>query len=152
MLTVAALAAALAPAAVAQDNAATASYITPFPEADTYRLQVYGDAFAEGLLAGLIEAFAGDNRVQIARKHRSLAGIARQDFDDRSYPERLLLQIAFLDAHPDVGVVGGAFVQVDEIRGERFVRALPTEHGAILAAMARYIPIVHTLATFRRRA
>jgi glycosyltransferase EpsE len=78
--------------------------------------------------------------------------IARQDFDDRSYPERLLLQTAFLDAHPDVGVVGGAFVQVDEIRGERFVRALPTEHGAILAAMARYIPIVHTLATFRRRA
>src|SRR6185312_3575427 len=77
VLTVAALAAALAPAAVAQDNAATASYITPFPEADTYRLQVYGDAFAEGLLAGLIEAFAGDNRVQIARKHRSLAGIAR---------------------------------------------------------------------------
>jgi hypothetical protein len=39
---------------------------------------------------------------------------------------------------------------VDEIRGERFVRSLPTEHGAIIAAMARYIPIVHTLATFRR--
>ena len=78
--------------------------------------------------------------------------IARQDFDDRSYPERLRLQTEFLDAHPDVGVVGGAFVQVDEIRGERFERSLPTEHEAILAAMARYIPIVHTLATFRRGA
>jgi glycosyltransferase involved in cell wall biosynthesis len=78
--------------------------------------------------------------------------IARQDFDDRSYPDRLRLQVAFLDAHADVGVVGGSFVQVDEIRGERFVRALPTGHAAILAAMARYIPIVHTLATFRRQA
>lgn len=87
VLTVAALAAALAPAAVAQDNSGAPSYITPFPEADTYRLQVYGDAFAEGLLAGLIEAFAGDNRVQIARKHRSLAGIARQDFDDEMKAE-----------------------------------------------------------------
>ncbi len=78
--------------------------------------------------------------------------IARQDFDDRSYPDRLRLQVEFLDAHPEVGVVGGSFVQVDETRGERFVRALPTEHAAILAAMARYIPIVHSLATFRRTA
>lgn len=76
--------------------------------------------------------------------------IARQDFDDRSYPERLRLQVEHLDAHPNVGVVGGSFVQVDETRGERFVRTLPTEHADILAAMARYIPIVHTLATFRR--
>jgi glycosyltransferase involved in cell wall biosynthesis len=78
--------------------------------------------------------------------------IARQDFDDCSYPDRLRLQAAFLDAHAEVGVVGGSFVQVDEIRGERFVRELPTDHAAILLAMARYIPIVHTLATFRRQA
>ena len=76
--------------------------------------------------------------------------IARQDFDDRSYPERLRLQVALLDARTDVGVVGGSVVRVDEVRGERYVRALPTEHAAIVMAMARYIPIVHTLATFRR--
>ena len=29
--------------------------------------------------------------------------IARQDFDDTSYPDRLRLQVTFLDAHPDVG-------------------------------------------------
>src|SRR5215211_7290328 len=78
--------------------------------------------------------------------------IARQDFDDRSYPERLKLQVEYLDAHADVGVVGGSFVQIDETRREQFVRTLPTEHDAIRAAMARYIPIVHTLATFRRAA
>jgi glycosyltransferase EpsE len=78
--------------------------------------------------------------------------IARQDFDDRSYPDRLRLQVALLDAHTNVGVVGGSVVKVDEVRGERYVRRLPTEHAAILTAMARYIPIVHTLATFRRSA
>jgi len=78
--------------------------------------------------------------------------IARQDFDDRSYPERLRLQVALLDAHPDLGIVGGYYLLVDERRGERYVRMPPTDHEAIVAAMAKYIPIAHTLATYRRRA
>ncbi|MBA3316948.1 MAG: glycosyltransferase family 2 protein [Gemmatimonadales bacterium] len=78
--------------------------------------------------------------------------IARQDFDDRSYPDRLRHQVAFLDAHRDVGMVGGYYVLVDDRRGERYVRMPPTEHGAIIAAMARYVPIAHTVATFRRQA
>jgi glycosyltransferase involved in cell wall biosynthesis len=78
--------------------------------------------------------------------------IARQDFDDRSYPERLRLQVALLDAHPDLGIVGGYYLLVDERRAERYVRMPPTEHDAIVAAMAKYIPIAHTVATFRRQA
>jgi glycosyltransferase EpsE len=78
--------------------------------------------------------------------------VARQDFDDCSYPDRLRLQVAFLDAHPDVGVVGGYYVLVDERRGERYVRMPPTEHAAIISAMARFVPIAHTVATFRRQA
>jgi glycosyltransferase EpsE len=77
--------------------------------------------------------------------------IARQDFDDRSYAERLRLQVAFLDAHPDVGVVGGSYVLVDEIRGERYVRMPPTQHSEILPAMARSIPFANTLVAFRRQ-
>jgi glycosyltransferase involved in cell wall biosynthesis len=77
--------------------------------------------------------------------------IARQDFDDRSYPERLRLQVAFLDAHPEVGVVGGYYVLVDENRGERYVRMAPTEHSAIVSSMARSIPFANTLVAFRRR-
>ena len=71
-----------APAAVAQTEAAGSSYITPFPEGDIYRTVVVGDAYAEGVLAGLIDAFGSDSRLQIARKHRSFAGIARADIDD----------------------------------------------------------------------
>lgn len=77
--------------------------------------------------------------------------IARQDFDDRSYPDRLRLQVAFLDAHPQVGVVGSYYLLIDENRDERYVRMPPTDHQAMISAMARSIPIAHTLATFRRR-
>jgi len=77
--------------------------------------------------------------------------VARQDFDDCSYPERLRLQVAFLDTHPEVGVVGGYYILVDERRNERYVRMPPTAHADIIAAMAKYIPIAHTVATFRRR-
>jgi glycosyltransferase EpsE len=76
--------------------------------------------------------------------------IARQDFDDRSYPDRLRLQAALLDAQPAVGLVGGSYVLVDERRGERYERMPPTEHADIRVAMARYIPIAHTVATYRR--
>ena len=78
--------------------------------------------------------------------------IARQDFDDRSYPDRLRLQVALLDARPEVGIVGGYYLLVDERRGERYVRMPPTEHLAIRSAMAKYVPIAHTIATFRRQA
>jgi glycosyltransferase EpsE len=77
--------------------------------------------------------------------------IARQDFDDRSYPDRLRHQVAFLDAHPRVGVVGAYYVRIDENRGERYVRMPPTEHRAMILAMARGIPIAHTIVAFRRR-
>jgi len=76
------LAAAPALPAAAQEEPSGTSYVTPFPEGDTYKLQAYGDAFADGLLIGLAESFAGDTRVQVSRKHRALSGIARADPDE----------------------------------------------------------------------
>lgn len=67
--------------ALAQETFPGTSYITPFPAGDTYRMQVYGDAFAEGLLGGLVDSFTGETRVQLQRKRRALAGITRFEFD-----------------------------------------------------------------------
>jgi glycosyltransferase involved in cell wall biosynthesis len=78
--------------------------------------------------------------------------VARQDFDDRSYPERLRLQVNALDADPKLGVVGGHYVVVDENRNERYVRMPPTEHVAIVASMAKGVPFANTLVAFRRQA
>ena len=66
------LAFALASPAAAQEEPTGTSYITPFPEGDVYKLQAYGDPFAEGLLGGLARV--------LRRRHprcRSRASIAR---------------------------------------------------------------------------
>ena len=78
--------------------------------------------------------------------------IARQDFDDRSYPDRLRLQVALLDAHPKVGMVGGAYLLVDERRNERYVRMPPARSSRACRGHGQYVPIAHTVATFRRQA
>ena len=81
------LALALARPSAAQEEPSGISYITPFPEGDVYKLQAYGDGFAEGLLNGLVEAFAGDGRLQVSRKHRPLLGLTRFEFDDEMKAE-----------------------------------------------------------------
>ncbi len=78
--------------------------------------------------------------------------IANQDFDDSSRPDRLQLQLEFLDAHPEIGVVGGHYLVVDKRRGERFVRMPPPDHDQIARAMASRIPFCHSVTTFRKAA
>ena len=78
--------------------------------------------------------------------------VARQDFDDLSYPDRFSTQADYLDAHPSVGVVGAAYILADDNRGERYTRTPPLEHRDIVKAMAKYIPLAHTLVMFRREA
>jgi len=78
--------------------------------------------------------------------------IARQDFDDHSYPERLRRQVEFLDTHPDIGLVGTYYLLIDENRRERYVRMPPRSHREIVRSMAKSIPFAHTLVMFRRQA
>lgn len=66
----------------AQGEFSGSSYINPFPESDVYKLQAYGDAFADGLLAGLTDSFSGDSRVEVSRRARALGGLMKADFDD----------------------------------------------------------------------
>jgi uncharacterized protein len=87
----------VAPPAYAQVEETTGnSYLSPFPEGDTYRIQVVGDAMAEGMLTGIADAFGTDSRVQLNKKHRPFAGLARSDADDEI---KLLEDIASKDAH-----------------------------------------------------
>jgi uncharacterized protein len=74
-------------AVLGQEQFPGTSYVTPFPAGDIYRVQVYGDAFAEGLLGGLVDALADDTRIQLQRKRRPLAGITRPEFDDEMRAE-----------------------------------------------------------------
>src|SRR5262245_4102597 len=71
---------ALPPATLrAQEDFSGNSFITPYPEGDTYRMQAYGDQYAQGLLAPLADALTDDTRLQVQRKHRLLPGLIRHD-------------------------------------------------------------------------
>jgi len=62
--------------ASAQDPGLGGSFITPFPENNTYQVQVVGDWLAEGLLGGLLEAYATNpGGAQFARKRYPLSGL-----------------------------------------------------------------------------
>ena len=67
---------------IGQSDLGGSTYITPYPEGDLYRLQVYGDAFAEGLLGGLVDGLADEPRLEVQKKNRSLYSLIRPDLED----------------------------------------------------------------------
>lgn len=78
--------------------------------------------------------------------------IARFDSDDVCVPERLALQVAYLQAYPDISVVGGA---MDIISGEgRFLahRRYPQSSAAIAKGMQLTTTIAHPTVMYRKEA
>lgn len=82
------------------------SFITPFPEGDTYRVLVFGDWLAEGMIGGLAEALQGDQRTQIQRKVRTINGLSKPEAEEEL--RALEEQIAREPMHIAIVFVGGA--------------------------------------------
>ena len=61
--------------ASAQDTGLGGSFINPFPENDTYQVQVVGDWLADGLMGGLGEAFATGPGVVVSKKRYDLPAL-----------------------------------------------------------------------------
>src|SRR5262245_37003610 len=72
---VAALLLARALPALAQDAGLGGSFINPFPENDTYQVEVVGDWLADGLMGGLAEAFATGPGVVVNKKRYDLPAL-----------------------------------------------------------------------------
>jgi uncharacterized protein len=66
----------------AQSAEPASTGLTPFPESDVYKLQVYGDGFADGLNTGIADVLSNTPRVQVLRKHRALGSLVRGDWED----------------------------------------------------------------------
>lgn len=98
------------------------------------------------------------NRGLIASLNRAIGEaraplIARMDGDDVALPERFARQVAFLDAHPECGVVGTNFHNIDAAgRVTECVDLHPLDHDGILAALGHYSPICHPSVMMRRAA
>jgi glycosyltransferase involved in cell wall biosynthesis len=78
--------------------------------------------------------------------------VARLDADDLALPERLARQCAFLDAHPDVGLLGTGAREVGASGCEIRVVSPPEDDGAIRRALIRRNPFVHSSVMMRRSA
>lgn len=78
--------------------------------------------------------------------------VARLDADDLALPERLERQLAFLSAHPDVGLLGTAAREVDASGGEVAIVRPPTGDAGIRRALIRRNPFVHSSVVMRRAA
>ncbi len=61
--------------------------------------------------------------------------IARQDADDISLPNRLQLQVDFLDAHPEVGALGSAIEFIDDQGSVSRQLEVPTDHETLQAVL-----------------
>jgi glycosyltransferase involved in cell wall biosynthesis len=77
--------------------------------------------------------------------------VARLDADDVARPDRLARQRAFLDAHPEVGLLGTGAREVDAAGRDVALVTPPTEDAAIRRALIRRNPFVHSSVMMRRR-
>lgn len=78
--------------------------------------------------------------------------LARLDADDVADRDRLARQIAFLRAHPAVGLVGGAAREIDAAGREVRVLRPPTDDFTLRRRLIRENPFVHSSVTMRREA
>ena len=78
--------------------------------------------------------------------------IARMDADDISHPDRFKLQIAFLNANPNAGLVGSWYIKIDERGKELWRKELPVDEKQLRAQLIRSNPLPHASLLLRRQA
>lgn len=78
--------------------------------------------------------------------------IARVDTDDPCEPDRLLKQVSYLEANPEVDVVGGSLIVVDSNNDELGRRHYPIKHDEIVRRMQWTTAVAHPTVLMRRSA
>jgi glycosyltransferase involved in cell wall biosynthesis len=76
--------------------------------------------------------------------------IARMDADDVALPERLEREVRFLDAHPDIALVGTWCMKVNTATGEERLQRLPEDNATIRRFLVVDNPFIHSSVMIRR--
>jgi glycosyltransferase involved in cell wall biosynthesis len=133
-----------------------------------FELLVIADSSCPGLTERVLECGQGDSRIRIIPARigggvafsRNLAiaeargeYIAVMDGDDVSRPERLRLEVEYLDSHPDVVVVSGRMQMIDQDSRE-IRRPYPffQTDKEIRRVLPYRLPVPHAASMFRKTA
>lgn len=76
---------------------------------------------------------------------------ARMDADDISHRDRLRKQLAFMDNHERIDVLGSSCIEVDNSGKTLVTRQMAASHDQIVSQFVRRSPFVHPTVVFRRR-
>lgn len=117
----------------------TQSVVDEFARRDR-RFRVFRSSSSQGLAAAL------NLGIELARGRY----LARADSDDIQHPERLRLQVEFLEANSNIGVVGSAMTKIDAAGAERGVRRYPPTHKDIHRVSCIKTPLCHPAVALRK--
>jgi len=118
----------------------TAGMLAEFADAD-HRIRILHQR-PQGIVTAL------NNAIAAARAPY----LARLDADDRAKPDRLRRQLAFMEAHKEIGLIGSAAEKIDAA-GRVIGRLAPPTDGARLArALERNNPFIHSSVMMRAAA
>jgi glycosyltransferase involved in cell wall biosynthesis len=126
---------------------------------------IVDDGSTDGTAAILADYQQRDERIQVYRQENQgivaslnrgleLAQgkyIARMDSDDVSLPERLAKQVDFLEAHPDIGVLGTWVKIMDSSGSTSDTWQFPAQHGVLGWCLCFTCPIMHPTVMMRRQ-
>ena len=82
-------------------------------------------------------------------QHTNAAYIARLDCSDICHPQRFYQQVRYMDAHPDIGIMGSWCYFESEDGSIRYRYTTPTQHEDLKKAMALRNVFIHPTVMFR---
>lgn len=89
-------------------------------------------------------------------RHADTRYVARMDADDRAHPERLALQLAYMEAHPEIGVLGSCTRFATTVDKSAGMAWFVNWQNAIITSQQHYVkrfvdaPLAHPTVMFRR--
>lgn len=104
-----------------------------------HRVIVVGPSRQEGLAAALNTGW----------RLAQASLVARLDADDLMRPDRLAKQAAFMDAHPEVGLLGSAWIEKEPDGTVLRLATPPLDDASLRAMLIRRNPFAHSSVMFR---